>query len=186
MTSVKRKQIKCSGLFHWETCNVKGRRSQGLMAAPGLIEAPRNNSKSCKILKNNIFPYSVKVVPGKNKRKTHRKLKRLAILAKIPKRITSNLGNPKFWLRGGQRLKLRHDSDGCPLRLWPLERREGTLNSFHATRTRCSKKKKLQNLSLILSDDHKWSIFHFFCYETSELTLVAIVAKPEVKIAPTE
>ena len=141
MTSVKRKLIKCSGLFHWETCNVKGRRSQGLMAAPGMIE---DNSKSCKILKNNIFPYSVTVVPGKNKRKTHRKLKRLAILAKIPKRITSNLGNPKFWLRGGQRLKLRHDSDGCPLRLWPLERREGTLNSFHATRTRCSKKKNFK------------------------------------------
>ena len=48
------------------------------------------------------------------------------------------------------------------------------------------KKKKLQNLSLILSDDHKWSIFLFFCYEASELTLVAIVAKPEVKIAATE
>ena len=48
------------------------------------------------------------------------------------------------------------------------------------------KKKKLQNLSLILSDDYKLSIFHFFCYETSELTLVAIVAKPEVKIAPTK
>ena len=39
------------------------------MAAPRMIQTPRNNSKSCKILENNIFPYSVKVVPGKNKRK---------------------------------------------------------------------------------------------------------------------
>ena len=69
MTSVKRKHVKCSGLFHSESCNVNGRRSQGLMAAPGMIQTPRNNSKSCKILKNNILPYSVKVVPGKNKRK---------------------------------------------------------------------------------------------------------------------
>ena len=149
MTSVKRKRVKFSGLFLRKSCNFIGGSSQGLMAAPGMLQTPwysndhlsnQNLSETTqsleRFLKNNIFPYSVKVVPGKM-RKTHRKLKRLPILAMIPKRITSNMGNPKFWLRGGQRLKLRQKSDGCPLRFWPLERRDGTVNSFHATWTRC-------------------------------------------------
>ena len=63
----------------------------------------------------------------------------------IPRRITSNMGNPKFGLRGGQRLKLRQKWDGCPLRFWPLEQRDGTVNSFHATCTRCLKQKKKKN-----------------------------------------
>ena len=36
----------------------------------------------------------------------------------------TRLQYPKFWLRGGQRLKLRHDLDGCSLHSWPSERRE--------------------------------------------------------------
>ena len=50
-------------------------------------------------------------------------------------------------------------------------------------------KRNLQTLSLIFSEDHKWSIFAFFvCYEESEATLVAIMAivkliKPEIKTA---
>ena len=42
--------------------------------------------------------------------------------------------------------------------------------------------KKLQRLSSILSEDHKWSIFDLFRYEASEPTLVAVAAKPEVEI----
>ena len=89
----------------------------------------------------------------------------------------------KFWLHGGQRLKLfldtRRDLDGCPLHFWPPGRRNGTVNSFQATCTRCKQKKKLQSLSFILLDDHKWSIFDFFCYVASEPTLAVVVAKPK-------
>ena len=42
--------------------------------------------------------------------------------------------------------------------------------------------KKLQRPSLVLTEDHKWSIFDLFCYEASEPTLVAVEAKPEVEI----
>ena len=34
---MKRKHVKCSGLFHRKSCNVNSRCSQGLMAAPGMI-----------------------------------------------------------------------------------------------------------------------------------------------------
>ena len=100
-------------------------------------------------------------------------------------------GLPKIWPRGGQRSKLRHDSKGCPLHFWPSERRDGTVNSFHATFTRCKKKKKKKHKLFSL---FSWyfqmatnnRIFDFFCCEASEPTLVAVVAKPEVKIAATK
>ena len=81
----------------------------------------------------------------------------------------TRLQYPKFWLRGGQRLKLRHDLDGCSLHSWPSERREirSTLH-VHDANKQTHTKKTLQSLSLILSKDHKWSIFAFFCYEASE------------------
>ena len=74
----------------------------------------------------------------------------------IPRRITSNMGNPKFGLRGGQRLKLRQKWDGCPLRFWPLEQRDGTVNSFHATCTRCLKQKKKKKTSKPFLATFRW------------------------------
>ena len=87
----------------------------------------------------------------------------------------ARLQYPNFCLHGRQRLKLRHDLDGCPLHFWPSERRNGTVNSYHAKCTRCKKiNKELQSLSFILSDDYKWSIFDFFGHEP---TLAVFVAK---------
>ena len=37
----------------------------------------------------------------------------------------TRLQHPKFWLRGGQQVKLRHDLNGCPLHFWPSERPDG-------------------------------------------------------------
>ena len=37
---MKRKHVKCPDLFLSKSCNVNGRRSQGLMAAPGMIQTP--------------------------------------------------------------------------------------------------------------------------------------------------
>ena len=42
---MKRKHVKCSGLFLRNSCNVKGGCSQGLMAAPGMIQTPCNSNE---------------------------------------------------------------------------------------------------------------------------------------------
>ena len=76
---------------------------------------------------------------------------------------------PKFWLRGGQRLKLHHDLDGD---FGFGFRNDGTVNSY----TMRTIKERLQSLSLMLSEDHKRSIFDNFFFEASEPTLVAVVA----------
>ena len=148
----ERKHVKCSGLSLWKKLSRKLYKFQGLMATPGMIQTPwysndhvsnYNLSETTQSL--SIFAESYAQLNEKN-----RKLKRLSILAKISKRITSDhvelhrkkrLQYPKFWLRGGQRLKLRHDLDGCPLHFWPAEGRDGTVNLFYATCTRCKKKK---------------------------------------------
>ena len=65
----------------------------------------------------------------------------------------TRLQHPKFWLRGGQQVKLRHDLNGCPLHFWPSN--EATVNSIHAGCIRCKQQQKLQSLSLIISEDHK-------------------------------
>ena len=35
---MKRKHVKCYGLFRSKSCNANARRSQGLMAVPGMIQ----------------------------------------------------------------------------------------------------------------------------------------------------
>ena len=73
--------------------------------------------------KNNVFPYSLKALPDKMRRK-YRKLKRLSkISPRFPLRTTweNKTAISKFWLFGGQRLKLHHDVDGCPLHFSPSE-----------------------------------------------------------------
>ena len=45
ITSMKRKHVKCSGLFLRNSCNVKGGCSQGLMAAPSMIQTPCNSNE---------------------------------------------------------------------------------------------------------------------------------------------
>ena len=71
--------------------------------------------------------------------------------------------------------------DGCPLHFRPSEQSGGKF--VHNTN-----KNGHHSLSLILSEDHTWLIFEFFCFEASKPMLVAIVTiiqliKPEVKIA---
>ena len=71
--------------------------------------------------------------------------------------------------------------DGCPLHFRPSE--QSGSKFVHNTN-----KKGHHGLSLILSEDHTWLIFEFFCFEASKPMLVAIVTiiqliKPEVKIA---
>ena len=71
--------------------------------------------------------------------------------------------------------------DGCPLHFRPSEQSDGKF--IHNTN-----KKGHHSLSLILSEDHKWLIFDFFCFEANKPMLVAIVTivkllKPDVKIA---
>ena len=58
----------------------------------------------------------------KDSRKTQKIVLPWSILTKISKRVTakymyleSESTISKFWLRGGQRLKLRHNLDGFPL-----------------------------------------------------------------------
>ena len=107
----------------WKSCNVNGGRSQWLMVAPGVIQTPwysndhlsnQNIWETSKSLARFffhvriLFPYSVKAVPGK-----------------MRKKIESSKDCPSTWLRRGQRLKLRRDLDGCPLYFWPSERRNG-------------------------------------------------------------
>ena len=147
----------CETFWPWKSCNVNGGRSQWLMVAPGVIQTPwysndhlsnQNIWETSKSLARFffhvriLFPYSVKAVPGK-----------------MRKKIESSKDCPSTWLRGGQRLKLRRDLDGCPLYFWPSERRNGRFVPccMHTMQT-----KKLQSLSLILSEDQKWSIFDFF------------------------
>ena len=72
-------------------------------------------------------------------------------------------------------------SDGCPLYFRPSEQSGGKF--VHNTN-----KRGHHSLSLILSEDHKWLIFDFFCFEASKPMPVAIVTivkliKPDVKIA---
>ena len=75
----------------WKSCNVNGRRCQGLMAAPGMIQTPwyskdhssQNLSETettqslTKVFKNNIFHIRWKLCWW-NEKKKHRKLKKIA------------------------------------------------------------------------------------------------------------
>ena len=98
---MKRKHVRWSGIFLWKSCNANGRISQGLMAAPDMIQntpwysndhlSYQNVSETTwsvpRFFKNNIFPNSMKAVPGKM-RKKDTKLTRLSI--QISKRVKSN------------------------------------------------------------------------------------------------
>ena len=89
-------------LFPWKSCNVNCRSCQGLMAASGMIQTPwyskdhssQNLSETettqslTKFFKNNIFHIRWKLCRWNEKKKT-RKLKKLPILAKISKHVTS-------------------------------------------------------------------------------------------------
>ena len=89
-------------LFPWKSCNVNCRSCQGLMAASGMIQTPwyskdhssQNLSETettqslTKFFKNNIFHIRWKLCRW-NEKKKNRKLKKLPILAKISKHVTS-------------------------------------------------------------------------------------------------
>ena len=89
-------------LFPWKSCNVNGRRCQELMAAPGMIQTPwcskDHSSQSLsetettqsltKVFKNNIFHIRWKLCRW-NEKKKNRKLKKLPILPKMSKHVTS-------------------------------------------------------------------------------------------------
>ena len=91
-------------LFPWKSCNVNCRSCQGLMAASGMIQTPwyskdhssQNLSETettqslTKFFKNNIFHIRWKLCRWNEKKKT-RKLKKLPILAKKSKHVTSFL-----------------------------------------------------------------------------------------------
>ena len=126
ITSVKRKHVKCFGLFLWKSCHVNCRRSQGLMSAPGMIQTPwysndhlsnQNLSETSQSLarffkNNNYFSKFGESCAWKNGKKD-RKLK-------ISKHVRSNFMGKRdcnilsFWLRGSQRFKLRYDLDWLP------------------------------------------------------------------------
>ena len=155
---MKRKHVKCSGLSFEKSCNANGWRSQGHMAAPGMIDVMiqtpwyfndhlsnqnflETTQSLPRFLKNNIFPNSIKAVPGKM-RKKDRKLKRLFILIKISKRVTWNcLGNCNSF---GY---VEVSSQSCVM-TWMVAhftfglRNDATVNSFHAACTRQQQKQK--------------------------------------------
>ena len=96
-------------------------------------------------------------------RKKDTKLKRLSILAKISKRVSSNYlwkrdrNIPSFgYLEVRQQLKLRR----LPTSFLVLTS-EGRDGNVHVHNTKTKKNFKVFP-KLILSEDHKWSIFDFF------------------------
>ena len=119
-------------LFPWKSCNVNGRRCQGLMAAPGMIQTPwyskdhssQNLSETettqslTKFIKNNIFHIRWKLCRW-NERKKKQKTQKIA----HPRQDIQTRHVLPFWQRGGQRLKLCNDLDGFSLYFWPSERR---------------------------------------------------------------
>ena len=118
-------------LFPWKSCNVNGRRSQGLMAASGMIQTPwysKDHSSQnlseiettqilTKFFKNNIFHIRWKLCRWNEKKKTENS-KNCPSSPRYP-----NTSRPTFWQRGDERLKLCNDLDGFPLYFWPSERR---------------------------------------------------------------
>ena len=126
------------GLFLWKSCNVNGRRSQRLMAAPGMIIFPIKTFQKqliARFFKNNIFPYSLKAVPDKMRRKD-RKLKRLS------------MGK-----RGCNILSFGYVEAAAKVASW-LGWLPTSFLAFGATRRQRTKKRH-QSLSLIASEDHK-------------------------------
>ena len=95
MKWMKRKNVKCSGLFLWKNCNLNGRRSRGLTAARGMIQST--------YILTIIFPI-----------KTFQKQLKDFQMQNFKQDGKMRLPYPKFSLHGGQQLKLRHDLDGCP------------------------------------------------------------------------
>ena len=120
-------------LFPWKSCNVNGRRCQGLMAASGMIQIKHldilkiipvktfQKQRQLKVLQNSsktiffIFGESCAGQMRKKKQKTQK-------IAHPRQDIQTRHVLP-FWQRGGQRLKLCSDLDGFPLYFWPSERR---------------------------------------------------------------
>ena len=88
-------------LFPWKSCNVNGRRCQGLMAASGMIQTPwyskdhssQNLSETETFQSLTKFFKTIFFIFGEScageMRKKNRKLKKLPILAKISKHVTS-------------------------------------------------------------------------------------------------
>ena len=128
---MKRKHVKCSGLFHRKSCNVNGRHSQGLMAAPGMIHCTyilmiifpiKTFQKQLKLLQDSLktkfFHFCWKLCLTKWEEKVDSS-KDCPPSQRFPNATLqttweTTLQYPKFWLHGGQQLKLYHDLDRCP------------------------------------------------------------------------
>ena len=128
---MKRKHVKCSGLFLWKSCNVNSRCSQGLMAAPGMIHCTyilmiifpiKTFQKQLKLLQNSLktifFHFCRKLCLKKWEEKVESS-KDCPSSPRFPNATLqttweTRLQYPKFWLHGGQQLKLHHDLDRCP------------------------------------------------------------------------
>ena len=128
---MKRKHVKCSGFFLWKSCNVNSRCSQGLMAAPGMIHCTyilmiifpiKTFQKQLKLLQDSLktifFHFCWKLCLTKWKEKVESS-KDCPSSPRFPNATLqttweTRLQYPKFWLHGGQQLKLHHDLDRCP------------------------------------------------------------------------
>ena len=128
---MKRKHVKCSGLFHRKRCNVNGRHSQGLMAAPGmihctyiLIKTIKTFRKQLKLLQDSLktiffyFCWKLCLTKWEEKVESSKDCPSSPRFPNATLQTTweTRLQYPKFWLHGGQQLKLHHDLDGCPRR----------------------------------------------------------------------
>ena len=125
---MKRKHVKCSGLFHRKSCNVNGRHSQGLMAAPGMIHCTyilmiifpiKTFQKQLKLLQDSLktifFHFCWKLCLTKWEEKVDSSKdwpsSQRFRNATLQTTRETTLQYPKFWLHGGQQLKLHHDLD---------------------------------------------------------------------------
>ena len=130
---MKRKHVKCSGLFHRKSCNVNGRHSQGLMAAPGMIHCTyilmiifpiKTFRKQLKLLQDSLktiffyFCWKLCLTKWEEKVESSKDCPSSPRFPNATLQTTweTTLQYPKFWLHGGQQLKLHHDLDGCPRR----------------------------------------------------------------------
>ena len=134
---MKRKHVKCFGLFLWKSCHVNCRRSQGLMSAPGMIQTPwysndhlsnQNLSETSQSLarffkNNNYFSKFGESCAWKMGKKIENSRypntsgrtsweKETAISWVFGYVEVSGLSCVMTWI-------------GCPLHFWPSERRDG-------------------------------------------------------------
>ena len=118
-------------LFPWKSCNVNGRRCQGLMAASGMIQTPwyskdhssQNLSETETTQSLTKFFKTIFFIFGESCAGEMRKKKQKTQKIAHPRQDIQIRHVRRFWQRGGQRLKLCNDLDGFPLYFWPSERR---------------------------------------------------------------